>query len=85
MKTQAREEKIEAIYDGLLDRLKNGVADVPLDELKVIYQLHLAEKELAVSVRRDALAEKKQSAEKEPFGAEQYNEAIDRLMGREEP
>jgi hypothetical protein len=45
----------------------------------------MAEKELAVSERRIALAEKKQSGEKESFSAEQYNEAIDGLMGAEQP
>jgi hypothetical protein len=82
---QRREQKIESIYDGLLNRLAANVADLPIDEFKVLYQLHTAEKELAVSERRIAQAEKKQSGAKESFGPEQYNEAIDRLMGAEQP
>jgi hypothetical protein len=59
----------------------NGNAD--LDEVKVLHQLLMAEKEFCLALCRLISAERKQSGPSESFGAKEYNEAIDCMLGKE--
>jgi hypothetical protein len=82
MTAERRQEMTEEVFDMLLEQVKAGLEQhIPASELKVLYQLFLAEKELMIAARRLALS-KNGEGEKETFGVKEYNEAIDRMMGK---
>jgi hypothetical protein len=83
MTAEKRQQTTEEVYDLLLQELRNGLQQgIPANDLKVLYQLFLAEKELMIAARRLAVSENKERGEKETFGVKEYNEAIDRMMGK---
>ena len=83
MTAEKREEMTEEVYDYLLGEVKAGFQQqISVNDLEVLYQLFLAEKKLMIAARRLALSENKERGEKETFGVKEYNEAIDRMMGK---
>ena len=83
MDAERRQQMTEEVFDMLLEQVKEGLEQrIPANELKVLYQLFLAEKELMIAARRLALSASKEG-EKETFGVKEYNEVIDRMMGKE--
>jgi hypothetical protein len=83
MTAEKRKQMTEAVYDMLLQDVRNGLEQgIAANDVKVLYQLFLAEKELMLAAQRLGVSENKERSEKKTFGVKEYNEAIDRMMGK---